>query len=137
MGRTTDLILFLKLKQVTYFTVPVSMSVYQGCDRLVKMSLWDMPHAQHQRSKQINHPDFNIKQDIKYPALLLDIPYVCSCSKESRFSAVRTIFRLSVKAYACNVNTQEMEAGQQYSKTELHSESQLQKTHDYQHQKFR
>lgn len=56
MGRTTDLILSLKLKQVAYSTVPASMSVYQGCVRLVKMSLWNMPHGGIASKEQTNKP---------------------------------------------------------------------------------
>lgn len=56
MGRTTDLILSLKLKQVTYSTVPASVSVFRGCVRLVKMSLWDMPHGGVASKEQTNKP---------------------------------------------------------------------------------
>lgn len=95
MSRTTDWILSLELKQVTYLPYCISFLV---C--ILKMcgidlnGLMDYSHdSVRVKKKQINPTNFYVKKDIKYPALPLDIPNVHYFSKGSSFSVVRMILR--------------------------------------------
>ena len=106
MSRTTDLILSLELKQVTY--LPYCVSILVCIPRMYEIDSDGSMGYGHDgvriKKKQINPIDFYVKMDIKYPTLPLDIPNMHYFSKESSFSIVRIILRLRHLLLACSCN---------------------------------